>query len=200
MSPKGIDLSRKPNPDLIWDLDGLHDRAQAERLIRLFENRLCIHAGSVNQLYTDYSLYFPAGGSNKMVVQPSTHTILDTIHHISPLAVVKTGLCVLPGHFQSQRGLLLALMGSNGETLQARPLKSALALIISRLKARGEAFLPVLVKGDLRELDQRIPCLHLHRLQLCDLPHLSAFERNELQRTVTDKLLKLCREADQLSC
>ena len=60
-------------------------------------------------------------------------------------------------------------------------------------------FLPILVKGDLREFDQRTPYLHLHRLVLGDLPHLSGFERGDLQNTVTKKLLMLYRNADQMS-
>jgi hypothetical protein len=175
-------------------------RYVAERFIRLFENRLCVYSESVSQLYTNYGLHFPTEIGRKMVVLPNPYAFHDTLHHISPLSVRKTGLCVLPGQFQDHKGLLLARLGSNGEMLQARPFKSALAQIISKLKQSGDVFLPVLVKGDLREFDQRMPYLHLHRLQLVNLPHLSAFERNDLQQTVTRKLLMLYRQADQLTC
>lgn len=195
-----VDLSKKSNPDLIWDLDRVEKRDLAERFIRLFENRLCVYSESVSQLYTNYGLHFPSEIGRKMVVLPNPYAFHDTLHHISPLSVRKTGLCVLPGEFHDHKGLLLARLGSNGEMLQARPFKSALAQIISKLKESGDMFLPVLVKGDLREFDQRMPYLHLHRLQLSNLPHLSAFERNDLQQTVTRKLLTLYRQADQMTC
>ena len=111
----------------------------------------------------------------------------------------KTGLCVLPGEFHRMRGLMLARLGPKGELLQARPFKPALAQIITKLKSSGDVFLPILVKGDLREFDQRMPFLHLHRLVLSGLPHLSGFERSDLQNTVTKKLLMLYRNADQMT-
>ncbi|HEY8330672.1 MAG TPA: hypothetical protein VIO83_05015 [Pseudomonas sp.] len=195
-----VNLDKKPNLDLIWDLDRLEQRELAQRFIRLFENRLCVYSESVSQLYTNYGLHFPAELGRKMVVLPNPYAFHDTLNHISPYSVRKTGLCVLPGQFQGHNGLLLARLGAQGEMLQARPFKSALAQIISKLKQNGDVFLPVLMKGDLREFDQRMPYLHLHRLQLTQLPHLSAFERNDLQQTVTRKLLMLYRQADQLSC
>lgn len=200
MSIQSLNLTNKQNLDLIWDLDNVEKKDLAERFIRLFENRLCVYSESVSQLYTNYGLHFPSESGRKMVVLPNPYAFHDTLHHISPNSVRKTGLCVLPGHYQDHNGLLLARLGANGELLQARPFKSALAQIIARLKQNGDVFLPVLIKGDLREFDRRMPYLHLHRLQLTNLPHLSAFERNDLQQTVTRKLLMLYRQADQLVC
>ena len=195
-----VNLDKKPNLDLIWDLDRLEQRELAQRFIRLFENRLCVYSESVSQLYTNYGLHFPAELGRKMVVLPNPYAFHDTLNHISPYSVRNTGLCVLTGQYHGHNGLLQARLGAQGEMLQARPFKSALAQIISKLKQNGDVFLPVLMKGDLREFDQRMPYLHLHRLQLTQLPHLSAFERNDLQQTVTRKLLMLYRQADQLSC
>lgn len=199
MSFQEIDLSGDQNPDLIWDLDALAKRELAERFIRLFENRLCVYSESVSQLYTNYALHFPKELGRKMVVLPNPYAFHDTINHISPNAVRKTGLCVLPGEFHRMRGLMLARLGPKGELLQARPFKPALAQIITKLKSSGDVFLPILVKGDLREFDQRMPFLHLHRLVLSGLPHLSGFERSDLQNTVTKKLLMLYRNADQMT-
>lgn len=199
MSFQGIEPRRKAHPDLIWDLGPQHDRELAERLLRQLENRLCIHSGATSRLHAGYRLDFPAG-SSQMIVQADTQAVLDTFHHVSPLAVRRTGLCLLPGQRHDQRGLLLARLSKDGQTLHARPLKSALALIVSTCRQRGEAFLPVLVKGDLGECDRRMPLLHLHRLQPNDLPHLSPFERHDLQRTITRKLLDLYRDADSLGC
>ena len=62
----------------------------------------------------------------------------------------------------------------------------------------GDEFLPLLVKGDLREFDQQLPYLHLHRLQLAKLPLLSNFEREDIRQSITRKLLLLYRQADSL--
>jgi hypothetical protein len=75
-----------------------------------------------------------------------------------------------------------------------------LAQIISNQKKAGDLFLPILIKGDLREFDQQMPYLHLHRLQIGRLDRLSAFERDDIQSTITRKLLMLYRQADSLSC
>jgi hypothetical protein len=57
-----------------------------------------------------------------------------------------------------------------------------------------------MVKGDLREFDKKLPYIHLHRLQISRLTRLSTFERDDIQQTITRKLLTLYRQADSLSC
>ena len=74
----------------------------------------------------------------------------------------------------------------------------ALAQIINSQRKVGDEFLPLLVKGDLREFDQQLPYLHLHRLQLAKLPLLSNFEREDIRQSITRKLLLLYRQADSL--
>src|SRR5690606_40796406 len=101
-----VDLSQAGNPDLIWDLDSLARRGLAERFIRLFENRLCVWSESVEQLYTDYSLHFPAELGRKMVMLPNPYAFHDTLHGIAAQAIRKTGLCVLPGQLLGKSGLL----------------------------------------------------------------------------------------------
>lgn len=199
MNLQGVDPSSKPHPDLVWDLGRQRDRALAERLLRQLENRLCIHAGASGRLHADYRLHFSAEG-DRMIVEPDARDLLDTFHHVSPQALRRTGLCLLPGRLHDRPGLLLARPGNTAdEPLQAHPLKSALALIVSKFRQRGEAFLPVLIRGDLGEL-RGLPCLHLHRLQPDELPHLSPFERHDLQQAITRKLLGLYRDADRLDC
>lgn len=57
-----------------------------------------------------------------------------------------------------------------------------------------------MMKGDLREFDQKMPYIHLHRLQVSRLTRLSTFERDDIQQTITRKLLTLYRQADSLNC
>ena len=201
MQHQEVDLSKPQNQDLIWDLDSIARRELAERFIRQFENRLCVYSESVRQLYTNYNLHFPADYGRKMVILPNPYAFHDTLHGIEAVAVRKTGLCVLPGLVQGKPGLLLSTQMGNGSLApRSMPFKPALAQIISNQKKIGDVFLPVLMKGDLREFDQQTPYLHLHRLQLDRLVRLSSFERDDIQQTITRKLLLLYRQADSLSC
>lgn len=201
MEHQEVDLSKPQNQDLIWDLDSMARRELAERFIKLFENRLCVYSESVHQLYTNYDLHFPADLGRKMVVLPNPYAFHDTLHGIDALAVRKTGLCVLPGVVLGKPGLLLSTeikQGAPGP--KTMPFKQALAQIISNQKKIGDVFLPIMMKGDLREFDQQMPYIHLHRLQVQKLSRLSTFERDDIQQTITRKLMLLYRQADSLAC
>jgi hypothetical protein len=45
-----------------------------------------------------------------------------------------------------------------------------------------------------------MPYIHLHRLQVQKLEHLSSFQRSDIQQSITRKLLMLYRQADNLVC
>lgn len=138
-----VDLSQAGNPDLIWDLDSLARRELAERFIRLFENRLCVWSESVEQLYTNYSLHFPAELGRKMVVLPNPYAFHDTLHGIAAQAIRKTGLCVLPGQLLGKSGLLLSnQLPGNRLAPRSMPFKPALAQIINSQRKVGDEFLP----------------------------------------------------------
>ncbi|OHC41547.1 MULTISPECIES: hypothetical protein [Pseudomonas] len=201
MEHQEVDLDRPQNQDLIWDLDTMARRELAERFIKLFENRLCVYSESVRQLYTNYNLHFPHDQGRKMVVLPNPYAFHDTLHGIEAHAVRKTGLCVLPGVVLGKPGLLLTTqIKDGGPAPKTMPFKRALAQIISNQKKAGDVFLPVMMKGDLREFDQQMPYIHLHRLQVTRLSRLSSFERDDIQQTITRKLLMLYRQADSLAC
>ncbi len=201
MEHQEVDFSKPQNSDLIWDLDNMARRELAERFIRLFENRLCVYSDSVAQLYTNYDLHFPSELGRKMVVLPNPYAFHDTLHGIERVAVRKTGLCVIPGVVNGKPGLLLTtLMKEGGPAPKTMPFKPALAQIISSQRKIGDEFLPILMKGDLREFDQQMPYLHLHRLQVDKLLRLSSFERSDIQQTITKKLMALYRDADKLIC
>jgi hypothetical protein len=201
MEHQEVDLDRPQNQDLIWDLDTMARRELAERFIKLFENRLCVYSESVRQLYTNYNLHFPHDQGRKMVVLPNPYAFHDTLHGIEAHAVRKTGLCVLPGVVLGKPGLLLTTqIKDGGPAPKTMPFKRALAQIISNQKKAGDVFLPIMMKGDLREFDQQMPYIHLHRLQVTRLSRLSSFDRDDIQQTITRKLLMLYRQADSLAC
>ena len=55
------------------------------------------------------------------------------------------------------------------------------------------------MKGDLREFNDKLPCLHLHRLRLNQLDSLSELERSGIKSVITDKLMKLYQESAALN-
>ncbi|MCY1381209.1 hypothetical protein D9M69_690900 [compost metagenome] len=136
-----------------------------------------------------------------MVVLPEPYAFHDTLHGIDPSAVRRTGLCVLPGAVLGKPGLLMSTqVREGGPAPRTMAFKPALAQIISNQKKIGDVFLPILMKGDLREFGQQLPYIHLHRLQVHKLTRLSAFERSDIQQAIIRKLLMLYREADNLAC
>ena len=73
------------------------------------------------------------------------------------------------------------------------PFQDGLRLLIERHRARGEHFLPVLVKGDLREYEARMPSLHLHRINPRKLGHHSQLNIDAIRGVIAEHLLGLFR-------
>jgi hypothetical protein len=187
------------NSDLIWNLDDFSKRQLAKQFAMLFENRLCVYSESVEQLYTNYSMNFPSHQNSKMVVLPNPYAYHDTISYINSEAIKPTGVVVLPGELIGKNGLHVTVLVKNKHvTNKPVPFKKAIAHIVNTHKKAGEMFLPVLVKGDLREFNQKLPYMHLHKIRTDFLLKLSAFDRSDIQRVVSDKLKKLYVDSDQV--
>lgn len=174
-----------PNKDLVWDLDAFKQRKRAHEFVLNFENKLCVFSSSVQQLYTNYNIFMPAEENSRLVILPNPYAHHDIFHGIPEEAVKPTGLYIVPG---SKGELLLRIPLRNGtEPFRTVPLQVGFKLINQR-RPETLPLLPVLVKGDLRELDARTPCLHLHAVTLKSLPELSTLELNALRRTILDRL------------
>ena len=78
------------------------------------------------------------------------------------------------------------------------PFQEGIRQILRRSNS-DDPFLPVLMKGDLREFNDRLPCLHLNRLRLKELHQLSGLEREGIRTVITDKLMRLYQEASALN-
>ena len=182
-------MSGNDNKDLIWDLDGFRARQLAADFIKRFENRMCVYSVSVEQLYTNYSIYFPEEEHRRMVILPNPYAFHDTYQGIPEIAVAKTGMNIVPGEVVGKAGLYLTVPYQSSGERKSRviALQAALRLINQR-RPPDNPFLPVLMKGDLREFQQRVPMLHLHCVQLHKLGQRSQLERNGLQRVITAKL------------
>lgn len=198
MEFREINFNTGQNQDLVWDLERMARHELAARFVRFFENRLCVYSDSVSQIYTNYSVHLPTGHNRKLVVLPNPYAFHDTLNHIEPAAVRPTGLCILPGTLTGEAGLLLSERIDDSERMpRTIPFRVGMARIISKHRRKGRSFLPIMMKGDLRELDRQMPYIHLHCLSLDHLTRLSPFEREDIRINITRKLLRLYRDADQ---
>lgn len=192
-------LHPRSNADLEWNLDKLKSRQRARQFVLHFESRLCVYSESVQQLYTNYTINFPSRDKAPLVILPNPYAFHDTYNDINSEAVRGTGLFVLPGETIGRTGLQVVQKSRNtGALSHPVTFRTALRKILSS-QASGDPFLPVLVKGDLRELDARTPCLHLHCLRLNRLSNVSPFQANSIKKNINRNLFNLYKHSIDIS-
>ncbi len=187
------------NNDLVWSLDTFSRRDLAKQFVLRFESRLCVYSPSVEQVYTNYTINFPTSESGKMVVLPNPYAFHDTFHNVSMNAVRDTGLFIVPGALIRKSGLYIIIKYKNHS---AKPIPLPIRHALKKMVRSGDEkdpFLPILIKGDLREFNSNTPCLHLHRIKLSDLETSSEFEKNNLKDAVFDKLSDLYRDSEEIA-
>lgn len=187
------------NSDLIWSLDSFNQRDLAKSFVSRFESRLCVYSPSVEQIYTNYSINFPSSENGKMVVLPNPYAFHDTFHNVSADAVRDTGLFIVPGALIEKKGLYVIVKYKNQSVKPVPlPIRHALKKMV-RTGGDNDPFLPILIKGDLREFNSDTPCLHLHRIKLSELDSRSEFEKDNIKTAIFDKMSDLYRDADEIA-
>lgn len=183
------------NNDLVWGFEGISQRQRAIDFVMKFENRLCIYSGAVEKLYTNYSLYFPASENSSMVIIPNQYAYHDTFNNLNEEAIVDTHFDIIPGEMIGKTGLYLRIPFKDGNTMTTRPIPFRFAVERMLLNSSGQnPFIPVLVKGNLREFELQNPYLHLHRVDLSKIEKLSEFEIKDIQRVIWGKFKELAEE------
>ncbi len=192
-------MQTQSNNDLVWSLDKFNKRDMAKNFIMRFESRLCVYSPSVEQIYTNYTINFPSSEHGKMVVLPNPYTFHDTFHNVTANAVRDTGLFIVPGALINKKGLFVIVKYKN-QTVKPVPLpiRHALKKMV-RTGDESDPFLPVLIKGDLREFNSNTPCLHRHRIKLSELETRSDFEKKNIKNAIFDKMSDLYRDADEIA-
>lgn len=182
-------MASEVNNDLVWDLDRFSKRDAAAQFVKRFENKLCVYSGSVEQLYSNYNIYFPEDEGHKMVILPDPYAYHDTFQSVPEEAIQMTGLTIIPGEVFGKEGLFLSIPFKKNGKRQVRimPLQKGIEAI-NRRRPADSPFLPILIKGDLREFKQKVPSLHLHTIHLDKLGGRSSLERNGILRTITEKI------------
>lgn len=182
--------SQQQNNDLVWDMDGFQQRKLATQFVKRFENKLCVYSGSVGQLYCNYNIYFPEDEGRNMVILPDPYAYHDTFQGVPEEAIKMTGLTIVPGELIGKQGLHLTipLKGSEGKKkYRVVPLHAGLRAI-NNSRPADKPFLPVLIKGDLREIESKVPALHLHSINVDQMGSRSALERSSIQQVIVEKL------------
>jgi len=181
--------------DLAWDLDAITNRSEAIAFLKRFENRLCIYSAYVEKLYSNYSFVIPESDHGGITILPSEQAWHDTFHDIPLAAVEPTGIHILPGETMGYRGLYLKIPGEHRLVASKElPFQEGLKLLIQRYQAHDDVFLPILVKGDLREYEARMPSLHLHRINPARLSAHSLLILNAIKGAIADHLIGLFRQ------
>lgn len=179
------------NTDLAWDLDDFSQAQRAMDFVLQFEQTLCVYSPSVEQIYSTYNMFFPQDWDRKLVILPDSGAFHDTFFHVGTSAVTATGLYIIPGQLIDQTGLYLANIDED-RNLGARQLPFTTGMrAIMQKRDDNDPFLPVLAKGDLRELEQSWPVLHLHRVNPRAIDNMSDLDRTNLTNVVTEKLESL---------
>lgn len=179
--------------DLKWDLGAITNRREAIDFLLKFENRFCVYSPYVEKLYTTYEFVVPEEeGYGHVTVLPDPTAYHDTFHHISARAVEETGIHVFPGEAIGKEGLYIKIPSSGFGRSRELPFHEGVKLLTQRYHQRGDFFLPVLQNGDLREYENQMPSLHLHRICADVLvDQLSELAVNQLRNTVADHLIEL---------
>jgi len=186
-----IDITASTNHDLEWNFDSINQAKKAADFVMNFESRLCVYSASVEQIYTNYTFNFPNEDVEKMVILPNPYAFHDTFHGIVNESIRDTGLHIIPGETIGKSGLYLVVRYKNKSVKPAPiPFEQAINKMLQSQQS-ADPFLPILIKGDLREFNAGTPCMHLHRIKLNELTSLSEFEKKGIQKSITDKLLDL---------
>lgn len=190
--PIGIDHEADDaNNDLVWDLERFQQRKLAQEFVLQFENRICVYSSSVQQIYTNFNVFFPKEEGHKLVILPNPFAHYDVFYGVPEEAVRPTGLMVMPDYYSEDQQMVLRIpLKNTKDPYKIMPLKEGLTLLNSR-RPPEQPLLPLLMKGDLRELDEGTPSLHLHSINLAKLKSLAPMEIAGIKAVILDKLDRL---------
>jgi len=135
----------------------------------------------------------PRQEERKAVILPNPSAYHDTFQLISQEAIYPTGLYIVAANQKNVNSKLNIAIPKKSAQSKKRyklfPLSEGLGLINNQ-KPQNKPFLPVLMKGDLRELNTDTPCLHLHAIDINKLV-ISHHQSEDIKRVVLANLSQL---------
>lgn len=138
---------------------------------------LPVYSPALRQLFLDYEVFFT---KKAVVVLPDPVDYTSTFSQVPELSIRRTGIFLLP----NINGLSMNIRLQNGKTATLS-FSQALKLIQNNLRL---PFLPVVKRGDLRDYNQALPCLQLNALVPHKATTMSQFTRNDLTRSIQERL------------
>lgn len=188
--PSQQNVNEKKNDDLVWDINSLNYRDQAREFIMKLENNLCVYSATVEQLYTNYEIAMPVEENHNLVILPNPYAYHDTFNNIPSESIRATGLYIVPGQLSLQ---LVIPLKRGSKKYRNIPLEVGLKMINNNRPA-DRPLLPVLMKGDLREFNAKIPTVHLHSIAEQALTHLSSLDVSSIRNVILERLEALMRK------
>lgn len=181
------------NDDLTWDLGAISNRQEAISFLKTFENKLCVYSSYVSKLYSSYSIVVPSDAdSGCITVLPDPHAFHDTFNNVPQSAVEETGVYLYPGEAIGESGLYIKIPTRGFGSSKELPFSEGFSQLIKDYRNTGDCFLPVLQNGDLREYENSMPSLHLHRIRLDALKDvMSDLTLMSIKNIVADNLIAL---------
>lgn len=174
------------NNDLVWQFNFNRRRERAIKFITQFRDYFPVYSGSVQQLFTSYTMDFTK--DSKIIILPDPKLHHNTFFGIDEEAIRPTGLIIVPQN-DTARPLLKIPFKSKGKlTYACIPLANGIRIIQKQREGKRHPFLPILCKGDLRQLDDLTPCLHLHTINPGHLTARSMFEQYQIQNSIANRL------------
>ncbi len=168
--------------ELQWELSHFIDRRRAFEYLWSLKDIFCIYSEKTCQLFSNYDLNYSYVGEELIEIVPDRNAWFDTYSYISSSAISASGILLFPGEVFGRDGYFvrLPLKGGQGKTM-------SLTQAYEQVLSRQENFLPLIMKGDLREFKGKTPYLHLHWLDLDKLEQLSVQQRRGLVDTITTR-------------
>jgi hypothetical protein len=173
----------QPGDDLIWDLSHVRNPRLSYRFAEYFSSTIGFYSSSGCVFHTRYRMRPAKDRERALVVIPDLQDEHDSYYGVPPEAAIPTRAFICP---DADGGLQLRIRGPNKGKWHILPLREGLDLVQRKL---GESpFLPVIMNGDLREIEPGIPALHLHRLLPGKISAHSDMELRALRRSIQHKL------------
>jgi len=186
---KSENLSTK----VVWDISDFSNQKLALEFVNSLKSTLCVFSNTLSHIYGEYDIETVRNDGLSLVVVPHTYS-LERYTHIPEDAVKPTGIYVFPGWYHGHKApfvMTMLIKGKNG-LRRTKPILPESALQVIEKSKPGKPFLPLLMRGDLREFNQRTPYVHLHRLEHEFITTLSTFDRGQLAGLILDKRKNLC--------
>ncbi|MFA0809318.1 hypothetical protein [Microbulbifer epialgicus] len=190
-------------PEALWKICDLSNMTMALKFVTSLNESLCAYSQTQEHVFGEYTIEPVKQDSVSLVVVPKPLS-LERFSQVPKHAISPTGIRIYPGwYFDKRVPYLITVPVNNGkETVRSKPLLPGKAFSLSDkhpATEKNKRFLPVLLKSELREFNQREPYVHLHRLMVDKIEMLSSFDRGRLSALILERRSNLYHHESSLT-